>query len=350
MNLLRWALLALLLTPPALAEAPLLVEVVKATSTADTISISQTGEIVARDTLGASFSIGGRVASVEVERGDLVSAGDVLAQMESVQQEQALRAALAVVSSANADYLQAQDDYKRQDTLLARGATTRSARDQADDALRIAEGKLAQAQSELDRAEKALADTILLAPSDATVTDRMIEAGLVVGAAQPVLELALGRELDAVFEISEDLLTQGDDVTDILLTTIDPPIVRFFGQIREISPLVNPRTGTVTVKVGVTSLPEGVDYGEAVRGTAALVQEPHIALPQSAMSATAQGPAVWVVDPETMQVSVQPIVVDRFETERIILKDGLDEGTLVVSQGAQLLYPGRTVRTVGSPK
>lgn len=348
MSLLRCVLSALWLTSAAWAETPLLVEIVKAYSTADTISISQTGEIVARETLGASFSIGGRVAVVAVDRGDMVSSGDVLAQMESVQQEQALRAAQAVVSSASADYLQAQEDYERQDTLLDRGATTRSARDRADDALRIAEGKLAQAESELDRAEKALADTVLLAPSDATITDRMIDAGQVVGAAQPVLELALGRELDAVFEISEDLLTQGDDVTDILLTTIDPPRIRFFGQIREVSPLVNPRTGTVTVKVGVTDLPDGVDYGEAVRGTAALVQEPHIALPQSAMSATAQGPAVWVVDPETMQVSVRPIVIDRFETERIILGDGLEEGVMVVSKGAQLLYPGRTVRISGA--
>src|SRR5690606_20162344 len=129
------------------------------------------------------------------------------ARMDSVQQEQALRAAEAGLQTAAADHRQAAENLDRQETLLERGATTRIARDGAEDSLRIAEGALAEAQATLDRARKALDDTVLTAREDATVTRRLAEPGQIVGAAQPVLELALDAGIDAVFDVPEVLLT-----------------------------------------------------------------------------------------------------------------------------------------------
>ena len=65
------------------------------------------------------------------------------------------------------------------------------------------------------------------------------------------------------------------------------------------------------------------------------------------MSATADGPAVWQVDRDTMQVSLHPVTIDRYETGRVLLSGGVEEGAWIVSKGAQLLYPGRTVRRAG---
>lgn len=339
--------LALGLTPPAARAAePLVVHIVTATTTTDRQQFELSGEIAARDALSASFPTGGRLASVSVEQGDKVSAGAELARMESVQQEQALRAAEAGLSTAQADFRQAQEDFQRQEALLERGATTRISRDTAEDALNIAEGSLAQAQAELDRARTALEDTVLLAPADATITNRLAEPGEVVGAAQPVLELALGDGLDALFDVPEVLLTKEVEDPTVTLWPIDTPDRRFTGQVREISPLVDASIGTVAVTVTVLDPPPGLTYGDAVRGAVSHEEPPHIALPYAALSATAEGPAVWVVDPATMAVTLTPVTVDRYETGRIILANGLAEGTLVVAEGAQLLYPGRVVQAM----
>ena len=247
---------ALMLAAPfAQAEEPLPVELFTTTLSTQTLTFSLTGEVVARDTLRASFPSGGRIAQMQVEEGDHVASGAVLAQMDSVQQAQALRAAQAGLSTAQANHTQAIEDLDRQDTLLERGATTRISRDSAEDALRIAEGALTQANADLDRAQRALDDATLTAPTNATVIKRLAEPGQVVGAAQPVLELALGRQID--------------------------------------------------------------------------------------------GPAVWVVDPDTMAVSLRSITVERYETGWIILSGGLEENEQVVTRGAQLLYPGRIVRAAG---
>lgn len=333
-----------ILAAPAAAEPPLAVEIVTARAEGGTTTRSLTGEIGARDPLSAAFPAGGRLIEVTVEAGEKVARGAVLARMDAVQQEQGLRAARARLQTATADYRQAAEDLDRQDALLERGATTRIARDGAEDALRIAEGALAEAQATLDRAEKALADTVLTAPEDATVTRRLAEPGQIVGAAQPVVELALGAGFDAVFEVPEVMLTIAAEQPAVSLALIDRPEVAFTGQVAEVSPVVDATNGTVTVKVGAIDPPEGVAFGEAVRGTVVLPEPARVTLPYTAISATAGGPAVWQVDPATMEVSVLPIEIERYDTGRIIVASGIPEGTLVVARGAQLLYPGRVVR------
>ncbi|QHQ34254.1 efflux RND transporter periplasmic adaptor subunit [Algicella marina] len=337
------ALISIFAAAIATADQPLVVEVVKAQNVSDDRTFSLTGEIAARDTLSASFPSGGRIAEVLVEEGDTVTEGTVLARMQSVQQEQAVRAAEAGLSTAEADHRQAVEDLERQTALLERGATTRISRDDAEDALRIAEGGLAQARAELDRAHDALDDTVLLAPTDATIIDRSVEPGQVVGAAQPVMTLALGDALDAVFDVPEVLLTTDLPKPEVELTLIDHPDVIFEGIAREMAPLVDPEKGTVAVKVTITDPPRFVAYGDAVRGTATRTVAPFIALPFTSLSANSDGPAVWIVDPETMAVTLRNVEIDRFETGRILLANGVEEGTTVVTKGAQLLYPGRIV-------
>ncbi|WP_165615057.1 efflux RND transporter periplasmic adaptor subunit [Yoonia tamlensis] len=326
------------------AEEPLTVSAITAQTTVSTRNISLTGEIVARDTLTLSFLSGGRIASIEVREGDVVAAGDVLARTTSIQQEQALRAARAGVSTATADRDQAREDLRRQDALLERGATTRVARDSAADQSRVKDGVLAQALADLALAEKALEDTVILAPQSATVTARFVEPGQVIGAVQPVIELALGGAVDAVFDVPESLLTSTHAVATVRLAPLDIPQQEFFGTVREVSPLVDPATGTVAVKVQIDEKPAGVEYGDAVRGSTIESTARRIVLPYRAMSVSENGPAVWVIDPETMRVSLHQITVDRYETGIILVAGGLDEGALVVTAGAQLLYPDRLVR------
>jgi RND family efflux transporter MFP subunit len=331
----------------AFAQTPLVVEIVIAHSKEIERGISLTGEIVARNALSVSFSSGGRIDSVEVRVGDVVAAGTVLARIADTQQEQALRGATAAVLTATADRDQALEDLSRQESLLERGATTRVARDIAADQARVKEGVLAQAHADFDLATKALQDTVVTAPEDATVTARHVEPGQVVGAVQPIVELALGGAVDAVFDAPESLLTGSVELKTMQLAPLGRPEDAFEGNVREVSPLVDPVTGTVAVKVSIETKPFGIEYGDAVRGSTVNSDGAGIVLPYAAMSATAQGPAIWVVDPDTMTVSLQQITVDRFETGFIVVKDGVAEGTQIVSRGAQLLFPGRLVQAAG---
>ena len=157
----------------------------------------------------------------------------------------------------------------------------------------------------------------------------------------------MGRQIDAVFDMPEVLMATPRSIDDIDLSLIDRPDTHFTGTLREVSPLVDAAAGTVAVKITIKETDPFITYGDAIRGTVTVTDAPRITLPYTAMSATVDGPAVWVVDPDTMSVSLRAITVERYETGRIILSDGLEENEQVVARGAQLLYPGRVVRAAG---
>lgn len=97
------------LSLPAFADQPLNVGVTVATFVPDVQLDTLIGEWVARDILTASVSASGRIETVHVEQGDAIAAGAVLATMESVQQDQAVRAAKAGVQVAQAQFRSASD-------------------------------------------------------------------------------------------------------------------------------------------------------------------------------------------------------------------------------------------------
>ncbi|AKH98986.1 RND family efflux transporter, MFP subunit [Hoeflea sp. IMCC20628] len=341
------AALALLTGVPAYSETPLAVEIVVATMSVEQQTFSLTGEIRPRESLMAAFPIGGRVTEVLADLGAKVESNAPLARLDSIQQELALRTAEAGLRTAQADHLQAIEDLRRAEALLASGATTRATRDATDDALRAAEGALELAEADWDRATKALADTVLRAPSASTVISRMIEPGQIIGAAQTAMELALDKGFEAVFEVPEAMLIGEAPSSGIVLSRFSKPEEGFGGRLTEVSPLIDPKTGTVAAKVEVLDPPVGLGFGEPVRGTASRPAEAQVSLPYTSMSATADGPAVWRVDQETMHVVLQPVEIDRYETGRFLLSGGVEEGDWIVTKGAQLLYPGRLVRRVG---
>ena len=329
----------------ARAEQPLAVAAVTAQVVTPMSEHVLVGEITAPETLQASFPIGGRLTAVNVQVGDLVREGDELARIEQVQQAQALRAAEAQLSAAEAEFAAAQSASDRQAELFERGATTRSDRDSAADRFAAAVALKTQAEAALDQARQALQDTVLTAPADATVTDRTGEPGQVVGAAQPVLELAVGPGFEAVFNVPETVLTAAQNAPPIVsLSPIDRPDAAVTGQVKEISPLVDPARGTVEVKVTLDAPVPGLTYGDAVRGATSWQDEPRIVLPWSVISSGAEGPSVWVVDPATDTVSERPIDISHYTEHRIMIEGGIEEGEIVVTRGAQLLFPGRTVR------
>ncbi len=335
---------------PAAGRLPLKVGVVRvAPQPVETVS-ALTGEIVPRREISTAFAVGGRVIAVNTDIGEKVTAGEVLARLDSVQQQQGVAAARAAVESAKANLDQAQRDFRRQEGLLASGSTTRLRRDEAERQFLIARARYERARASLRQAEKALADTVLKAPESGIITARLADPGAVVGAARTVLKLAVGGALDARFDAPEQIPSRLVARFPVRLALLDDPRVVFSGHVREISPLINPATGTVEVKVAIDAPPDATpDFGQAVRGRVRRSLGAVIALPSSALMSSGGGPAVWVVDPASQRVHLRAITVSAFLDERFIVASGLRPGELVVVYGAYLLFPDRRVRFAGGP-
>ncbi|MDX3807636.1 MAG: efflux RND transporter periplasmic adaptor subunit [Bosea sp. (in: a-proteobacteria)] len=329
-------------TPPR--KAPTLVLVQAATRTSVAPETTLTGQISARVQSELAFRIGGRIASRNVDVGDHVEAGQVLAALEKTQQLSDVSAAKAGVASAEATLREAAATYERQRTLLAQGYTTQPSYDRAKQALDGARAALESAQASLGTADDALANTELRADASGVVTARNAEVGQYAAVGQPIYSVARDGPRDAVFDVFETLLgasSQQDRTVEIRL--LSNPSVRTIGKVREVSPTVDAASGTVRVKVGLSDSAAEMGLGAPVSGTGRFTPRDTIVLPWTAFFTVEGKPAVWVVDPQDMTVSLRNVDVQSYGTGELLLNSGVTVGELVVTRGGQLLRPGQVV-------
>ncbi|MGJ5201915.1 efflux RND transporter periplasmic adaptor subunit [Bradyrhizobium sp. HKCCYLR20261] len=305
-------------------------------------SVTLTGDVQARVLAELSFRVSGRVTERLVEVGAHVKAGQVLARIDPAEQQADLDSAQAAVAAAESQVKVATSNFNRQQTLITSGFTTRATFDQAQENLRTAEGSLEAARAQLGTAKDALTYTELRADADGTITARNIEVGQVAQAAQSVFTLAHDGNRDAVIDVYEAALSLKFDDSKVALALLSDPSVTAKGTVREVSPTIDPKSGTVRVKITIENPPPEMVLGSAVSATGFIKPEQRIILPWSALNAAGKTPAVWLVD-ANKTVSLKPITIEDYETGAIVVSGGLKPGDRVVTEGGKLLSVGQQI-------
>lgn len=327
-------------------KQPLRVKAAEAMPTNYAPVLSLTGIIAARTETNVSFRTGGRVSERLVEVGDHVDAGAVLARIDPQEQQSDVRAAQAAVDAAQANVRQTTAAFQRQQTLLNQGFTTRREYDEAQQAMQVAQSSLDVAQSQLQNAKDALGYTELRAGAAGVVTAREVEAGQVVQAAQTIYTIAEDGDRDAVFNLNESALVVMPANPAVTITLLSNPRITAAGVGREISPVIDPRTGTIRAKVGIANTPPEMALGAAVSGSVTARPRQAVILPWESLFSDRGAPAVWTVDRLTSTVALTPVTVLSYNSGTVALSRGLAGGQQVVTAGGQLLRPGQTVEVV----
>lgn len=322
------------------------VRVVEARRTPLALDVVLTGDIQAQAQVNVAFRTNGKVAERRVEVGDHVAADQVLAILEPLTQQANLDNAKAALNSAEALLTQAKMSFERQKQLLAGGFTTRTTYDNAEQELRTTQAAVESARAALGTAQEQLSYTELRAGVAGIVTSRSFEVGQVVQSGQTVLVLAQDGPRDAVFNVYESLTAQPPASETIAVTLQADPGVTAVGTVREISPTVDPSSGTVRVKIGLRSTPPAMGLGAVVIGRGRFAPHEAVELPWSALYRYDGRPSVWVYDADRRTVSVRPVEIDRFGPDIIALKTGVEPGERVVVAGIQFLRPGQVVSAI----
>ncbi|POU02564.1 secretion protein HlyD [Escherichia sp. ESNIH1] len=239
-------------------------------------------------TVNMSFRVGGRLASLNVDEGDAIKAGQVLGTLDKAPYENALMQAKASVAVAQAQYDLMQAGYRDEEIAQTEAAVrqakaaydyaqnfytrqqglwksrtisandlenARSSRDQARATLKSAEDKLSQyrtgnrpqdiaqakasleqAQAQLAQAELDLHDTTLVAPADGTLMTRALEPGSMLSAGSTVLTLSLTRPVWVRAYIDEPNLGRAKPGSELLLYTDGRPDRPYRGKVGFVSP------------------------------------------------------------------------------------------------------------------
>jgi RND family efflux transporter MFP subunit len=331
--------------PPAAQVRPVRTVTVERSAEGETVSL--TGQVRAKDLVSLAFRLDGRMIKRLVNVGDILKAGEIVAQIDPQDQQNAVRTAQANLASVEAVLTQARLTFGRQQQLVVGGWTPRAKFDEARQALLSVEAQADAARAQVGIAQDQLSYTVLFADAPGVVTATGGEPGEVVHAGQMIVNVARQGGRDAVFDVSEQLNRNGprDPVVQIALT--NDPSVRATGRVREVSPQADPSTRTFQVKVGIIDPPPTMQLGSTVTGTIKLTAPSGLQVPPSALTEADGRPAVWVVDPKSQTVSLRNVGVALYDPADVVISQGLDAGEIVVTAGVQTLHPGQKVRLLG---
>lgn len=149
-----------------------------------------TGTLEAKVVVGASAKMLGKVVRVLVDQGDTVKAGQCLAQLESKDYEDAVRVAEAKLVQAEAEQSKAMADLERARALFRELTISRADLDAYETAGRVGEARLMTARAELGFARARLTDTQIVSPIRGLVVTRNLEIGSTVVPGTPIFRVA----------------------------------------------------------------------------------------------------------------------------------------------------------------
>nr|MBA2239299.1 efflux RND transporter periplasmic adaptor subunit [Lysobacter sp.] len=165
--------------------APQPVLVAQAGAAADG-SVAFAGQVIAREQGPLAFRVAGKLVSLRVDVGDVVTTGQVLATLDTSDFQAHARAAQAQLEAAQAELGRARADQARFEALAKGQLVSRSALDTHNAAAVAAQGQVNAARASRDFAGNQAGHARLHAPAPGVIATRSAEIGQVVGAGQAV--------------------------------------------------------------------------------------------------------------------------------------------------------------------
>ena len=279
--------------------------------------------------------ITGVVLEINVEEGDFVTAGTVLARVETD------RYALEVERS-NATLKRLEMDYQRKKELFERQLVS------AEDFEQVSAEYEAQKAS-VGLAQLDLKYTSIKAPITGYVAERMVWAGNLVELHQPVYRITSYEPLLAVLHVPERELSVLEKGLEVTVTLDALPQKAFFGTVTRISPVVDPATGTFRVTAEIKDPEKMLKPGLFGRVDILYDHRQGVPLiPRNAVVTEDDSNHVFVVEKNSSVV--RRTVRLGYERNGLVeILDGVAAGERVVTAGKGSLSDGVRVEVVGLP-
>ena len=266
---------------------------------------------------------GGRIQKLNVEIGDYVSKGQVLAQMDRVQLDQ-----------AELKLRNDETELERVRALLAQGGISQADFDQLELACKVSRSSY----------NNILDNTILRSPLSGVVTARNYDSGDVYTMTQPIYTVQQITPVKILVGISETDYTRVHKGDKVSLTADALPGKEFSGTVVRLYPTMDAASHTFNVEVQVPNTRRELRPGMYARVTVNFGDSNNVTVPDTAVSKL-QGSGtrtVFVIDDENV-ASIKVVTLGRHFDGKFEVLSGLQEGERVVVKGGSTLRAGTKV-------
>lgn len=241
-------------------------------------SVLATGLLKPSSLVAVGAQVSGRVETLAVGIGDPVKTGDLIAQIDPVPRQNALRTARANLAEVEAERREADATLDQQRRLLDRrrvagAGVTQTDRDSAEADVAITEARIAALDARIESAKVAVEDaevdlgyTRITAPQDGTILAVVTQQGQTVNATQTTPTIVVMGDLSTMSieaGISEADVVNVHPGQEVWFTILGQPAVRHQATLTAIAPAPTSITSD-TLLTGTTSDAVSTTSSEAI--------------------------------------------------------------------------------------
>lgn len=314
------------------------------------------------DTTQLSFEINGRLNKIDLNVGQQVNAGEVLASLDQRALKNDVAAARAAVEEARAANANVQTNWKRQEELFAKQLVSVSVRDDARTNALSAQARYEQTSNQLASAETALSKSVLTAPYRGVINSVPVESFANIAPGAVIATLSNPDSFEVNFSVSYEVVTQLSVGKEVNVTLADQPDVNVKARISELSSSAK-TVESFPVVVQLTEISSTLKAGMAVEVEVELplAGGKGYTLPLSAFPVSRDFDSrdrtkpgddsvgwVFVFDEPSQTVKKRLVTLSDIRENSVIVSEGLQQGEHVAIAGVSFLRDGQKVKLLGA--
>lgn len=312
------------------------------------------GVIVPLQEVQLRGEVGGYITAIYVKDGQKVSKGQRLYEIDRTNYQAAFNSAKANLEVAKANLARTEKDAERYTALAEKEAIAQQRVDYALTDLANAKSQVAAAQASLTSAEANYRKSVIVSPLTGTIGISQVKLGALVTPGSTLLNTVSSNDPIAVdISVNQRDITRFMEMQKNPSATVSDSIFTIEqngnhyalnGKIEAIDRAVDPNTGTITVRISFPN-PNGTLIPGMTCNVTVLdkSEEPQLIIPHKSVSEQLGKYSVYVVG-DSSKVNQQLVEIGSQVGEMVVIKNGLKEGDVIVSDGIMKLRPGAVVQ------
>jgi len=353
--LLIWAIYPKPAVRRGLNNGPQPVGVATAQDAPINVTLNALGTVTPLATATVRPQVGGMLTKIYFTEGQMVKAGDLLAQIDPRPYQAALDQSKGQMARDEANLANARTDLARYQGLAAQNAISNQQLDTQASLVRSDSGIVQADQANVETAQINLGYTRITSPVDGRVGLHEVDVGNIVSAGQTtgivvVTELS---PISVIFTVPEDNISQVMARTSSGATLPADAYDRSqstkvaSGQLATIDNVIDPTTGTVKLRAMFDNT-DGKLFPSQFVNVRLLVDtlQHQTVIPMAAIQRGADGTFVFVVSPDKL-ANQRTVKLGVQDGDKVAVLEGLKPGDTVVVDGADRLRDGAEVAVPG---
>lgn len=336
-------------------NAPMPVGIAKASLGDVDVTLNALGTVTPIATVTVKPQVGGQLIKIDFQEGELVRAGQTLAEIDPRPYQATLDQAEGQLARDQAQLANAQVDLNRYQTLLAQNSIAQQQADTQAALVRQLQGTVKGDQANVESAQINLDYANVKSPITGRVGLRQVDLGnvLIAGQSTGVVVVTQLQPISVVFSVPEDSIDPimlrmktGAKLTAQAYDRAQTHLIAT-GTLSTVDNQIDTTTGTVKLRA-IFDNADNLLFANQFVNVRLLVNTLHdqIVVPVAAIQRGASGTFVYVVNPDH-SVSMRGVTLGQTNNDRVAIAQGLMSGDTVVVDGADRLRDGAKVLLPG---